>query len=131
MGWLILQIIFWFVGALWLVIAFDIIRNIQTLHRLPPLQSPPQPPPRLSILIAVRDEALRIEKTVRQILAQQRVDLQLIIVNDRSRDATPEILNRLSQEDPRLKVLTIDTLPENWLGKCHAMHVGGQYASGE
>jgi glycosyltransferase involved in cell wall biosynthesis len=131
MGWLILQVAFWLVGALWLLIAFDIIRNIQTLHRLPPLQQPPQPPPKLSILIAVRDEALRIEKTVRQILAQQHVDLQLIVINDRSRDASPDILNRLSQEDPRLKVLTIDTLPENWLGKCHAMHVGGQYASGE
>ncbi len=128
---MILNIIFWVVGVLWLFAAFDAIQNILTLRRLPPLQSPPQPTPKLSVLIAVRDEAARIEKTVRQILAQQHVDLQLIVVNDRSRDSTSQILDQLSHEDPRLKVITIDTLPENWLGKCHAMHVGGQYAHGE
>jgi len=131
MGWHILQIIFWITAAFWLLAAAEMLRSILTLRHLPPLQSLPEPPPTLSVLIAVRDESARIEKTVRQILAQQAVALQLIVVNDRSRDATPQILGRLADEFQQLKTITIDHLPENWLGKCHAMHVGAHYASGE
>src|SRR6267142_4621251 len=108
MPWLILQIIFWITGAFWLLAAAEMLRSILSLQHLPTLQSLPQPPPTLSVLIAVRDEAARVEKTVRQVLAQQGVDLQLIVVNDRSRDATPEILKTLSQEFSGLKVITID-----------------------
>jgi glycosyltransferase involved in cell wall biosynthesis len=128
---LILQIIFWITGAFWLLAAAELFRSILTLEHLPPLQSLLVPPPALSVLIAVRDEAARIEKTVRQVLAQQGVSLQLIVVNDRSRDATPQILGNLATEFQQLKIINIDHLPENWLGKCHAMHVGAHYASGE
>jgi len=131
MDWLILQIIFWITGGFWLLAAAEMLRSILTLQHLPMLQSLPQPPPTLSVIIAVRDEAARIEKTVRQVLAQQGVDLQLIVVNDRSRDATPQILGKLAAEFSHLKTITIEHLPENWLGKCHAMHVGAHYASGE
>jgi glycosyltransferase involved in cell wall biosynthesis len=131
MGWLILQIIFWITGAFWLLATAEMLRSIFSLKHLPTLQSLSHLPPTLSVIIAVRDEATRIEKTVRQVLAQQGVDLQLIVVNDRSRDSTPQILNKLSEESPRLKVITIDHLPEKWLGKCHAMHVGAHYSSGD
>src|SRR5215212_3335109 len=131
MGQLILSIVFWSVGVFWLLLAITLLRCIVSLRRLPLLQSFPEPPPTVSIIIAARDESARIEKTVRQILAQQGVDLQLIVVNDRSTDATPQILSSLAAELARLKVITIEHLPENWLGKCHAMHVGVQSATGE
>jgi glycosyltransferase involved in cell wall biosynthesis len=131
MPWLILRIIFWITGAFWLLATVELLRSILSLKHLPTIRPLPEPQPTLSVIIAVRDEAARIEKTVRQVLAQQGVDLQLIVVNDRSRDATPQILNQLSSEFSQLKILTLDHLPEKWLGKCHAMHVGAHYASGE
>src|SRR2546423_1182202 len=131
MAWLILKIIFWITGAFWLLTTVELLRSIRSLKHLPKMQSLPQPPPTLSVIIAVRDEAKRIEKTIRQVLAQQGVDLQLIVVNDRSRDATPQILKQLASEFSQLEIITIDHLPENWLGKCHAMHVGAHYSSGE
>jgi len=131
MAWLILKIIFWLTGAFWLLVTAELLRSILSLRHLPKLESPPQPPPTLSVIIAVRDEAARIEKTIRQVLAQQGVDLQLIVVNDRSRDATPQILSKLSDEFSQVKIVTIDHLPENWLGKCHAMHVGAHYSNGD
>src|SRR6476469_7828334 len=103
MAWLILKIIFWLTGAFWLLVTAELLRSTLSLRHLPKLESPPQPPPTLSVIIAVRDEAARIEKTVRQVLAQQGVDLQLIVVNDRSRDATPQILNQLANEFSQLK----------------------------
>lgn len=126
-----MHIIFWLTCAFWLVAAAELLRSILTLRHLPPLQSFQQPSPKLSVIIAVRDEAARIEKTVRQVLAQQGVELQLIVADDRSRDATPRILEKLAGEFAQMKIITIDHLPENWLGKCHAMHAGAHYADGE
>lgn len=87
--------------------------------------------PRCSIIFAARDEEARVEQTVRRLLALRDVDVEIIPVDDRSRDGTSQILKRISTEDPRLKPKRIDILPENWLGKCHACHVGAQSASGD
>jgi cellulose synthase/poly-beta-1,6-N-acetylglucosamine synthase-like glycosyltransferase len=91
------------------------------------------PPPRglCSVIIAARDEQARIEETIRHLLAQRGVDLEIIVVDDRSRDGTGEILRRLAQEDLRVRVKRVDALPAGWLGKCHACHVGASAARGE
>jgi hypothetical protein len=86
---------------------------------------------RVSVVLAARDEEARIEQTVRRLLAQQHVALELIAVDDRSRDRTGEILQRLALEDTRLRVLRVEALPEGWLGKCHACHRGASVATGD
>jgi glycosyltransferase involved in cell wall biosynthesis len=52
-------------------------------------------------------------------------------VNDRSRDATPEILNRRASGNPRLKVIHVSELPPGWLGKTHGLQRGYEASSGE
>lgn len=87
--------------------------------------------PRVSIIAPALDEARGIEAAVRSFLAQDYPDLEVIVVDDRSRDATPAILARLAAELPRLRVLTIRELPAGWLGKNHANWVAARAASGE
>src|SRR5215213_2460298 len=103
------------------------VQRLPAMETLPPLTTKP----RCSVVIAARDEEARIEQTLRLLLAQQGVELELIIVDDRSKDRTGEILRRLSQEDSRVKAMRVDVLPEGWLGKCHACHVGAGAATGE
>jgi len=86
---------------------------------------------RCSVVIAARDEAARIEKTVRQLLQQRGVTLELIVIDDRSTDGTGQILQRLAHEDDRIQFKRVDVLPDGWLGKCHACHLGARAASGE
>ena len=84
----------------------------------------------MTVVVAARDEAARIETTVRRLLAQRSVDLRLVVVDDRSADGTGDILRKLAVEDPRLEVVRVDELPPGWLGKCHALHLGATRAAG-
>jgi hypothetical protein len=114
------------------------LRQLRWLRRLPPLDSSTpeaaassQDQVRCSVIVAARDEEARIEQTLRRLLAQRGVELELIVVDDRSTDRTGEILEHLAKEDSRLKVVHIHALPEGWLGKCHACHIGASAANGE
>jgi glycosyltransferase involved in cell wall biosynthesis len=112
--------------------------HLHWVQRLPPLEaladgsiSASRGSTRCSVVVAARDEAARIEETVRRLLAQQGVEIEVIVVDDRSTDGTSNILRRLAGEDARLRVIRIDTLPEGWLGKCHACDAGARAATGE
>lgn len=59
---------------------------------------------------------------MRSLLAQQDVDFELIIVDDRSSDARRAILVRLAAEAPRLRVAFGKPLPEGWVDKPWALH---------
>jgi glycosyltransferase involved in cell wall biosynthesis len=83
------------------------------------------------VVIAARDEEARIEGTVRRLLAQHGVEAEILIVDDRSTDRTGEILRQLAKEDARVKLKRVEVLPEGWLGKCHACHVGASAATGD
>jgi cellulose synthase/poly-beta-1,6-N-acetylglucosamine synthase-like glycosyltransferase len=56
-----------------------------------------------SVIVAARDEESRIGDTVRHLLAQHDVQLEIIVIDDRSTDRTAEILRRLAQQDDRVR----------------------------
>ena len=74
-----------------------------------------------------------IEAAVRSLLAIDYPDYELVVVDDRSEDATGEILDRLKAEisATRLGVVHVRELPAGWLGKTHAMWSAAQAATGE
>lgn len=120
------------VGAIWLLLSVILIRRTKLVSELPHGTAPDRAPlPRVSIVVAARNEAARIGETVRRLLDQRGIDLELIVVDDRSCDATPSILASLTQRDGRLRVLRIDALPDDWLGKPHACRQGAAEARGE
>jgi hypothetical protein len=132
--WLIaLDVLFWVAAVVWGLAAVRGVIDIFSLRRLPGTSPamPVSPLPKVSVIVAARDEAARIETTVRRLLAQQGVNLEVIAVDDRSHDGTAAILERLAAEDRRLRVVRIDVLPEGWLGKCHACHVASGIATGD
>ncbi len=126
--------------ALFLAWTISALRHLRWVRRLPTsealnaaeqLPSPAEARIRCSVVIAARDEEARIEQTIHHLLAQRGVETEFIIVDDRSTDRTSEILQRLAKEDTRLRVNRINTLPEGWLGKCHACHIGASAATGD
>ncbi|MCY3955744.1 MAG: glycosyltransferase [Nitrospira sp.] len=87
--------------------------------------------PAVSVVIPARNEERNLEHALQSVLALDYPDLEIIVVNDRSTDATGAILARMLGRDARLAVVTIDDLPAGWIGKPHALHVGAQQARGE
>lgn len=105
-------------------------RSQLALPRLAALPEDPDPPT-LSVVVPCRNEAARVEPALRSLLAQGLPGLHVVAVDDRSEDGTGAILDRLAAEDRRLEVVHVTALPEGWLGKNHAMHLGGRRARGE
>lgn len=88
-------------------------------------------PGTVSVLIPARNEASRIEETLRAALASRHPVLEFIVYDDASRDSTPGILAGIAEEDSRLRILQGEDLPEGWVGKPHACHRLAEAARGE
>ncbi|HEV7821036.1 MAG TPA: glycosyltransferase [Burkholderiales bacterium] len=91
----------------------------------------PSSTPRVSLIVAARNEERNIEAALSSLLAQDYPDYEVIVVDDRSSDLTPEILARAASLNPGMQVVRIDALPSGWLGKNHALDRGAAKASGE
>ncbi len=87
---------------------------------------------RVSILIPARNEEDTIEVCVRSALAQTHPFDEVVVFDDDSTDATPEILADLQRKDQRLRVVKGgEGLPDGWVGKPHACHNLARAACGE
>lgn len=117
------------VALIWFAQTLRSLRDIAAVPALPRLALDPKTPrPLVSVVFSARDEAPRIETTVRRILAQSDVDLEVIAVDDRSSDGTRAVLEPLARDDRRVTALRVDALPDGWLGKPHGCHVGAGVA---
>ena len=88
-------------------------------------------PPKISVIIAAKDEAAVIETCVRTMLEQDYANFEVIVCNDRSDDDTAAIVERIAAEDARLRLINITDLPEGWYGKPNAMQTGIAASDGE
>ena len=87
------------------------------------LRTPPPARPiagHVSVLIPARDEAANIGGCLQAVLASRHVDLEVLVLDDGSHDATPAIVRAFAARDSRLRLLTGAGLPPGWLGKPHA-----------
>jgi glycosyltransferase involved in cell wall biosynthesis len=87
--------------------------------------------PRVSVIVAARNEERDIEEGLQSLLKIDYPELEIITVNDRSTDQTGEILDGIAEQNPQLQVIHLTELPAGWLGKNHALYYGAQRATGE
>lgn len=92
---------------------------------------PPPGGPLISVIIPARNEEGNIKRCVEAVLAQDYPNFQVLVLDDRSTDATPAILTELSTHDPRLVALFGNELPAGWAGKPHALYQAAMSATGE
>lgn len=103
------------------------LRSTEQIERAAPVDGLPF----LSIIVPARNEERQIETCVRSLLAQRYPDFEVVVVDDRSSDRTSEIVERIAREEPRLRIVHGELLPEGWVGKPWALTQGMKHASGQ
>src|SRR3712207_992860 len=91
--------------------AFRAVSSLKSLDDFPDSSANPL----VSLIIAVKDDETEIEDTVRALLQISYPHLEVVVVNDRSQDRTPEILAKLATAESRLKLGKVSALPAGWL----------------
>jgi len=92
---------------------------------------PPAEAPLISVCIPARNEERNIRLCVESMLVQDYPNFEIIVLDDRSTDATPEILRQLAARDDVLKITHGSDLPAGWAGKPHALFQASAAARGQ
>src|SRR3954454_19255903 len=115
----LLVMIFWVLLSLYLLI------NSNKIKFLNKIQAPKLPIiPSVAVIVAVRNEEADLEGALESLCHLDYNNYRLVLINDRSTDRTPGILESFARQFPHITVLHVDQLPDGWLGKSHALYYG-------
>jgi chlorobactene glucosyltransferase len=109
-----------FITSFLICMAFIAVVNTLLFPRLQPTEAPQELA--VSVLIPARNEAATIGHTIRSILDQANVKLEVLVLDDHSTDGTADVACAAGNNDPRLRVISGHPLPEGWGGKNWACH---------
>src|SRR5215211_5088096 len=121
-----------------------IVYWLHNQYQLDIIVTPTPPPPNaplISVCVPARNEERNIRACVENLLAQDYPNFEVIVLDDRSTDATPEILRTLAMESdsllsrqeqtPALHIISGSDLPAGWAGKPYALYQASAVARGE
>jgi glycosyltransferase involved in cell wall biosynthesis len=139
-----IEVLGWLLFAIWAVLSgVPTLWMIgRSLKRQSDRLADPETWPFVSVIVPARDEGRKIEAGLKSLLASDYPNFEIIAINDRSRDETGVIMDRLANESPlpvgqgegrqnRLRAMHISELPNGWLGKNHALQTGYRQSDGE
>lgn len=112
----------WIVAASCLLAFMPALLFLRNLSRYRPLPSRSASRPACSVLIPARNEAANIADAVKSVLSSEGIELEVIVLDDQSDDATAEIVQKLAAMDSRLRLEKAPRLPVGWVGKNFACH---------
>ena len=111
------------IGRALILTGLGLVAAYKELHRKRPAIDPNT---FVSVLIPAFNEERVIERSVSQVLSSEDVRLEVIVIDDGSKDATSAVVERAFGKDPRVKLLKL----ENG-GKARALNQGLALAKSE
>ena len=78
----------------------------------------------VSVIVPTLNEVRRIEPCLTGLRQQGTEVREIIVVDSRSQDGTPEKVAALAQQDARLRLIEDEPLPPEWVGRPWALHSG-------
>lgn len=97
----------------------------------PPVEATEHAPGLVSVLVPARNEERSIAACMTSILASKNVELEALVLDDHSTDATAEIVRQLALSDARLRLHSAPALSAGWCGKQFACSQLARLARGE
>lgn len=113
-----------------LLLLINLLLNLRSLKKAKSSSELPIPAPLISVLIPARNEEANIEACLDSLRKQDYPNFEIVVLDDSSTDRTAEIVARIAAEEPRVKLLRGQPLPQGWAGKPFACHQLAQEARG-
>ncbi len=85
----------------------------------------------ISVLIPARNEEDNIESLLTDLRNIDDCEVEILVFDDQSTDATADIVRRVSSLDSRVRLYQSKGLPEKWVGKNYACYQLSQWARGQ
>lgn len=129
---LALTVLLGVVAGAWLLLAAHAAVGLPRVPRLTSVTPFPDAElPSVSLLVSARDEAEKMPAALRSMLSLDYPNYEVVVVDDRSRDATPEILREFAATCKHLQVIRVEELPAGWLGKPHGLQTAYERSHGD
>ncbi len=84
-------------------------------------ENPPLP---VSVIVCAHDEEVNLRELIPELLAQDHPEFEVIIVDDRSNDATFDFLLEETKKDHRLRMVHVNRTPEHTNSKKYSITLG-------
>jgi len=107
-------------------------RLIKGPGRRPPIVPQIATPEQLgavSVVVPTLNEQERLTPCLVGLTQQSYEVREIIVVDSRSTDGTPELVKHAQEKDPRFRLITDDPLPADWVGRPWALHTGYLHTS--
>ena len=118
--------------APWIALAVYLLIKVRLPRPLPVTDATDRATPLVSVIVPARNEERRIRSCVESISASHYPDFEVIVVDDRSDDATLELARAIPRNHAR-RVVVVEghPLPKEWMGKPWACAQGAKVAEGD
>lgn len=107
-----------------LILLSRLLKGAKRFPPLTPQTTTPQQLGTVSIIVPTLNEADRISPCLQGLGKQGYEVREILVVDSRSTDATPDLVKSTQQKDPRFQLLEDDPLPRGWVGRPWALHNG-------
>jgi GT2 family glycosyltransferase len=101
--------------------------NPSVAEALPLAEAAAKVSPQISAIVPARDEEEVIAACIESLARQPEIG-EIIVVNDASTDGTADILRRLQETIPTLRIVESAGIPAGWVGKNYAAWLGAAEA---
>lgn len=100
-------------------------------RRLPllPQVTTPEQLGAVSVVVPTLNERARLTPCLVGLSHQSYEVREIVVVDSRSTDGTPELVKTAQEKDPRFRLITDDPLPPGWVGRPWALHTGYLHSS--
>jgi chlorobactene glucosyltransferase len=113
------------------IFLLDLLRVTTRFDELPIVKTIDGNTPLVSVIVPMRNEERHARQCIESLLSQSYPNLEVIAVDDMSKDNTLNILNQLALTHANLKVIEGTSTPQGWTGKNHALWHGVMQANGD
>lgn len=102
-----------------------------TFRSIPKTSLPDVQLPSISVLVPVRNEEGKVGRCLESLAQQDYPDFEIIVVDDKSTDASGRIIAELAKRFSNIKVIQGRESRPGWLGKCNALNHASPHATGD